>query len=456
MTARVLVVDDILANVRLLEAKLTAEYFEVHTAMNGVDALETVHRVKPDIVLLDVMMPGMDGIEVCRRIKGSSQTHHVPVIMVTALDQPDDRVRGLEAGADDFLTKPVSDVALFCRVKSLVRLKMLTDELRARVSASESMGLVHIVEQDVLAAGRGSILLIDNSNNLISRIRGTLGQRHDITAIDDPQLAIFEATENRYELIIISLDFENFDGLRLCSQLRSLERTRHVPLLIIVDPDDHERLLRALDMGVNDYLLRPVDKQELMARVNTQIRRWRYAEQLRTNVKQSLEMAATDALTGLYNRRFMEKQLSALTVSAANRGKALAVLMIDVDYFKSINDNHGHDVGDRVLQELASRMRDGLRALDIPCRTGGEEFIIVLPETEKSVALRIAERLRKLISSKPFNAGAKPGALNITVSIGVAAFEHTDDDMDKLLKRADEALYRAKRDGRNRVTLAAA
>jgi two-component system cell cycle response regulator len=456
MTARVLVVDDILANVRLLEAKLTAEYFEVHTAMNGVDALETVQRVKPDIVLLDVMMPGMDGIEVCRRIKGNTHTHHIPVVMVTALDQPDDRVRGLEAGADDFLTKPVSDLALFCRVKSLVRLKMLTDELRSRVVAGESMGLVKIVEQDVLANEPGKILLIDNRNNLIGRIKGTIGQRHDIKTFDDPQLALFEATENGYELIIVSLDFDNFDGLRLCSQLRSLERTRQVPILIIVDPDDHERLMRALDMGVNDYLLRPVDKQELLARVNTQIKRWRYTEQLRTNVKRSIEMAATDALTGLYNRRFMEKQLSALSVSAANRGKPLAVLVIDVDYFKSINDNHGHDVGDRVLQELSARIKDGLRNLDLPCRTGGEEFIVILPETDKGVALRVGERLRKLISAKPFNAGAKSGSLAITVSIGVAAFEGVDDGMESLLKRADEALYQAKREGRNRVTLAAA
>jgi two-component system cell cycle response regulator len=456
MTARVLVVDDVLANVRLLEAKLTAEYFEVHTAMNGIDALDTVHRVKPDIVLLDVMMPGMDGIEVCRRIKTNSQTHHVPVIMVTALDQPDDRVRGLEAGADDFLTKPVSDLALFCRVKSLVRLKMLTDELRSRVAASESMGLVKLVEQDVLANEPGKILLIDNRNNLIGRLKSTIGQRHDIKTLDDPQLALFEATENGYELIIISLDFESFDGLRLCSQLRSLERTRQVPILIIVDPDDHERLMRALDMGVNDYLLRPVDKQELMARVNTQIKRWRYTEQLRTNVKQSIEMAATDALTGLYNRRFMEKQLSALTVNAANRGKALAVLMIDVDYFKSINDNHGHDVGDRVLQELSSRIKEGLRSIDLPCRAGGEEFTIILPDTDRTVALRVAERLRKLVSLKPFNGGARSGPLNLTVSIGVAAFEDIDDSMEGLLKRADEALYQAKRDGRNRVTLAAA
>jgi two-component system cell cycle response regulator len=424
--------------------------------MNGVDALESVQRVKPDIVLLDIMMPGMDGIEVCRRIKGSAQTHHIPVIMVTALDQPDDRVRGLEAGADDFLTKPVSDLALFCRVKSLVRLKMITDELRSRVAAGESMGLVKIVEQDVLINEPGQILLIDNRNSLIGRIKGTVGQRHDIKTLDDPQLAIFEATENLYELIIINLDFDNFDGLRLCSQLRSLERTRQIPILIIVDPDDHERLMRALDMGVNDYLLRPVDKQELMARVNTQIKRWRYTEQLRTNVKQSIEMAVTDSLTGLYNRRFMEKQLSALANSAANRGKPLAILVIDVDYFKSINDNHGHDAGDRVLQELSARIKDGLRNLDLPCRTGGEEFIVVLPDTDNTVALRIGERLRKLVSLKPFNAGAKTGPMNITVSIGVASFEGINDTTESLLKRADQALYQAKRDGRNRVTPAAA
>ncbi len=398
----------------------------------------------------------MDGIEVCKRIKGNPQTQHIPVIMVTAMDQPDDRVRGLEAGADDFLTKPVSDVALFCRVKSLVRLKMLTDELRSRVDASESMGLVKAIEHDVLTERPGKILLIDNRNNLISRIKGTIGQRHEIKTLDDPQLALFEATENGYELIIISLDFDSFDGLRLCSQLRSLERTRQVPILIIADPDDNERLMRALDMGVNDYLLRPVDKQELMARVNTQIRRWRYTEQLRSNVRQSIEMAATDALTGLYNRRFMERQLSVFAANAASRGRPLAVLAIDVDYFKSINDNHGHDVGDRVLQELSSRIKEGLRHLDLACRTGGEEFVAILPDTDKAVALRVGERLRKAVSMRPFNAGAKSGPLPITVSIGVAAFEGINDSMEALLKRGDEALYKAKREGRNRVTLAAA
>src|SRR5207244_13027456 len=160
MTARILVVDDILANVRLLEAKLSAEYFDVVTAMNGADALESVQRSRPDIVLLDVMMPGIDGIEVCRRIKSNPHTQHIPVVMVTALDQPEDRVKGLEAGADDFLTKPVNDLALFCRVKSLVRLKMLTDELRARSPNGETVTLMS--RREDAAARPGKILVIDN------------------------------------------------------------------------------------------------------------------------------------------------------------------------------------------------------------------------------------------------------------------------------------------------------
>ena len=142
MTARVLVVDDILSNVKLLEAKLSAEYFDVVTAFNGLECLAKVAESAPDIVLLDVMMPGMDGFEVCRRIKSDPKTAHVPVVMVTALDQPSDRVAGLEAGADDFLTKPVDDAALFARVRSLVRLKMMTDELRMRENTGQGMGLI--------------------------------------------------------------------------------------------------------------------------------------------------------------------------------------------------------------------------------------------------------------------------------------------------------------------------
>src|SRR5215831_13503208 len=141
MTARVLVVDDVPANVKLMEARLSAEYFDVVTALSGHEALAMCERAECDIVLLDVMMPDMDGFEVCRRLKANPSTHHLPVIMVTALDQASDRVKGLEAGADDFLTKPVSDIALVARVRSLTRLKLVTDELRMRAATSKEIGI---------------------------------------------------------------------------------------------------------------------------------------------------------------------------------------------------------------------------------------------------------------------------------------------------------------------------
>ena len=456
MTARVLVVDDILANVRLLEAKLAAEYFEVVTAMNGVDALESVQRTKPDIVLLDVMMPGIDGIEVCKRIKSNPLTQHIPVVMVTALDQPEDRVRGLEAGADDFLTKPVNDVSLFCRVKSLVRLKMLTDELRTRSLSPGAMPLIGMSRQQTESLP-GKVLVIDNRASVAERIRGSLAGRHEVTIASDPQQAVAIAAEQveRYELVVVNLDMEGFDALRLCSQLKSLEHTRQTPILIIVDPDDHQRLLRALDMGVNDYLIRPIDKQELLARVNTQIRRCRYTEQLRLNVQASIEMAVTDALTGLYNRRYLETHLTNLVEHSINRGKPLSVLTLDVDFFKAVNDTHGHDAGDRVLQELSGRIRANIRNVDMACRTGGEEFVVVLPATELPVAERIGERMRKSVAGKRFNAGSE-GGLSITVSVGIAALTGVNDKVEDILKRADQALYKAKREGRNRVVLAAA
>ncbi len=456
MTARVLVVDDILANVRLLEAKLTAEYFEVVTAMNGLDALDAIQRTKPDIILLDVMMPGIDGIEVCKRIKANPSTQHIPVVMVTALDQPEDRVRGLEAGADDFLTKPVNDISLFCRIKSLVRLKMLTDELRIRSETTDAIGLVPkavIVQND----RPGNILLLDPRSSSAARISGYLTEKHNVHLVNDPAKIsdVATAAAQPYELIVISLDETKFDSLRLCSQLRSGEVTRQTPILILVDSDDQPRLLRALDMGVNDYLTRPIDRQELLARVATQIRRWRYTAELRSSVKASIELAITDSLTGLYNRRYLESHLGHLIEHFINRGKDLTILAIDVDFFKPVNDTYGHDAGDKVLQELAVRIKETTRSVDLCCRTGGEEFVLVLPGTDAVAADKIAERLRKSVASKSFKIGPQQ-LVPITISIGLAGLGDSADTLESLMKRADSALYQAKREGRNRVVQAVA
>ena len=357
-------------------------------------------------------MPDMDGFEVCRRIKANRSTHHIPVVMVTALDHPSDRVKGLEAGADDFLTKPVSDVALIARVRSLSRLKMMTDELRMRALTSREIGI-----QDPENAGDGRRRprrpRADRRRPRRRRpsgFRRRLPSEHTVDVESNPADALFHAAEGNYDLVIVSLALESYDALRLCSQLRSLERTRNVPILAICDGDDNARMIRGLEIGVNDYLMRPIDKNELHARARTQIRKKRYTERLRDNVQQSIEMAITDGLTGLYNRRYMESHLGALVEQAAARGKPLTALVLDIDYFKSINDTHGHDAGDDVLREFATRIKKSIRGIDLACRLGGEEFVIVMPETDMAVATIVAERLRRRIASEPFAIRRAPSA----------------------------------------------
>src|SRR4029078_4681499 len=187
MTARVLVVDDVPANVKLLEARLSAEYFDVITATSGNEALAICQKAESDLVLLDVMMPDMDGFEVCRRLKASRTTHHIPVIMVTALDAPSDRVKGLGAGADDFLTKPVSDVALIARVRSLSRLKMMTDELRMRAATSREIGIQDPDHQALPDAGRsGKVMIIDDRKSSADRLAAMLSEQHTVTVEYDP------------------------------------------------------------------------------------------------------------------------------------------------------------------------------------------------------------------------------------------------------------------------------
>ncbi len=452
MTARVLVVDDVPANVKLLEARLSAEYFDVVTAMNGREALNICERAECDLVLLDVMMPDMDGFQVCRQLKTNPVTHHIPVVMVTALDQPSDRVRGLEAGADDFLTKPIPELALIARVRSLSRLKMVTDELRMRAVTSRDIGIESPEREAVADTGRGGrVLIVDDRPASYERVALTLTVEHSVEVESNPSEALFRAADGNFDLVIVSLGLENFDALRLCSQLRSLERTRTVPILAITEPDNNTRMLRGLEIGVNDYLMRPIDKNELLARVRTQVRKRRYTERLRDNVQLSIEMAITDALTGLFNRRYMENHLATLIEQAGVRGKPLAVLELDIDYFKSINDTHGHDAGDDVLRDFALRIKRSIRGIDLACRSGGEEFVIVMPETDLAVAAIVAERLRRRIAAEPFAISQGQRSIPVTLSIGIAALRGPDDTAASLIKRADQALYRAKRDGRNRV-----
>ena len=454
MSARILVVDDIEANVKLLEAKLAAEYYDVLTAYDGPTALAIAAAESPDIILLDVMMPGMDGFAVCRRLKDDPATRHIPVVLVTALDGRSDRIEGLEAGADEFLTKPIDDVMLFARVRSLTRLKQVMDELRAREASGRRIGVIAGAAARLGGTG-GRVLVVDDNERQAQRLMTELAVEHRPVMETDPEKAHLTA-RGPVDLIIVNATARAFDGLRFAATIRSDEATRHLPILAIVDPDERSRLVKALEIGVNDLLTKPLDPQEMAARARTQIRRKRYTDFLRDNLDHSLELAVTDQLTGLHNRRYMEGQLGALVKRATHGGDPVSALMIDIDHFKKINDAFGHDIGDEVLREFAVRLASNVRAIDLPCRYGGEEFTVIMPGAQLADAQRVAERIRLHVAGSPFRVSGGKELLTVTISIGVATTVGEGDTPEALLKRADEAVYEAKAGGRNKVVARAA
>jgi two-component system, cell cycle response regulator len=447
MTARILVVDDVAANRRLLEARLRAEYFEVSQASSGAEAIAIALSWAPDVILLDVMMPVMDGFECCRKLKADPETQHIPVVMVTALIDADERVRGLEAGADDFLSKPVNEATLLSRLRALLRVKQVTDAWRLRQNTARELGLE--VRPPLAVALEGTRALLLRSGPEETALIGAILAADGISLLNGGSEA--EARQllagGGFDLVLLSLTAPDVDALRFASSLRASSVTRDLPLLLVGDADQHAQILRGFDLGANDHVLRPVDPNELRARVRNQIRRRRFQESLQNDLDRSLEMAVTDPLTGLRNRRYVRRHLDALL----RGGKGATALLVDVDYFKRINDDFGHASGDHVLQEIALRMQDQLRASDVIGRYGGEEFLVVLDTDATEEVLRVATRLQRAVADMPFRLGNQRAMITISTGVATATLGMTSD---ALISAADTALYRAKRGGRDRFEMA--
>ena len=454
MSARILIVDDTPLNVKLLAAKLAHDYYIVSTAENGLEALEKVAQEKPDIILLDVMMPVMDGFETCRRLKADPATAYIPVVIITALTDTADRVRGLEVGADDFLGKPINDLALMARIRSLLRIKGLMDEWRLReetaLQLSPILAEALAIPMDIQ---KGRILIVDDGPCDGTFIREALAplSAHiaQVKTIAEAEAAL---AKDSYDLVFSSLDLKDEDGLTICPRLRTHAATRHVPILLLANPENVGRIAKGLDLGANDYLLRPFDTQELFARTRTQLRHKRNYDRLRDGLQHDLMLALIDPLTGAFNRRYLSAHMPRFLQHAAEVKKSLSVQMIDIDLFKNVNDTYGHTAGDAVLKEVARRISSGVRPSDFFVRMGGEEFAVVMSETSLSNAEKIAERVRQSIANTPILLPDNSEGIKVTVSIGVAeTHPYAEGEPNKVFDRADEALYRAKQTGRNKV-----
>lgn len=457
MTGRILVVDDIATNRMILRAKLSAAYYDVILAESGHEAIEKTKEFSPDLILLDVMMPDMDGFEVCRILKDDPETAHIPVVMVTALLEPAHRLIGLKNGADDFLSKPINDLALLSRVRNLLRAKFMFDELHLRNKTTQDLGLGCLPTERVqIEVPPGRIMLVPTHRKMAQHWEKQLSGQSTFTLttmLPDMDIVGLGPQDLPDVFVIHARLGEYGDGLRLVSHLRSRPNTRHSSIILVVPDGDQEVAAKGLDMGISDYIFDPFDPSEMILRLNSLVRRKQVSDQLRDNVTDTLRLAVQDPLTGLYNRRYATQHLVKITERSRETGKGFALMLLDIDKFKRVNDTYGHGVGDQVLKEFSQRIQENLRGVDLVSRIGGEEFLIAMPDTTQDQARIASERLRKVIEDEVFASASLPEGLPVTVSIGVTLGDPGEKDVDALICQADKALYASKTEGRNMVTL---
>ncbi len=453
MTGRILIVDDVATNRIVMKVKLSSACYDVLQANCGAVALDMARSEQPDLILLDVLMPDLSGLTVCARLKADPATADIPVILITAMADQDSKIKGLEAGADDFLTKPVDEITLLARVRSLLRARDTERELCQRGESVVDFGFAEAVGQ---FDHPGRIALVAPGAQGAIVWKTALGDRlGGQVSILPRETALSRMNETGApDVFVISADLATRnEGLRLLSDLRSRPITRYAATVVILPAGDSERAAIALDLGAADILYDPFDPAELAVRVRTQLARKRQSDRLRASVQAGLELAITDSLTGLHNRRYALLQLDRML---ARPGPGVAVMMLDLDFFKRINDDHGHLSGDRVLSMVAKRLRSKLRNVDLLARIGGEEFLVAMPDADPVAAFECAERLRHAIGDTPFQIDGSGGSVNVTMSVGLALSTNAAQKQSPqaMINNADRALYGAKNHGRNQVTLA--
>lgn len=457
MSGRILVVDDIATNRLILKAKLSKAYYDVLEASSGLEAIEVAFASQPDMILLDVMMPEVDGYDVCTILKSDPQTAHIPIVMVTAANKSAERLRGLQSGADDFLNKPINDTELFARVRNLLRVKLMFDELKIREATTKELGLGDIIkDSDDAYDEPANVMLAPISCKQKNKWRNDIESHLQVklSCAEGEEKCEALAMETQPDAIIVNQSIaNNGDGLRLVSRLRTKIQTRQSAIIFVVEDGSIDTAAKALELGASDYIHAPYDENELRVRLRSQLRRKRYSDKLRSNVADSIRMAVIDPLTGLYNRRYATQHMQKIITRSKETDLPFTVMMMDIDHFKSVNDTYGHPAGDTVLKEVARRLQENLRGVDLTARIGGEEFLVIMPDTLPHEAEIAAERLRRIIGEQPFELNAT--SIYATVSIGVSIGTSDTQHIDTLIEQADKALYQSKTSGRNRVSFSA-
>jgi two-component system cell cycle response regulator len=454
-TPLVLVVDDEPMNIKLLETMLKMEDFSTVSASNGSEALESVKRKKPDLILMDVMMPGVGGFDVTRQLKADPKTRKIPIVLVTALGSPDDKFQGMAAGADEFLNKPVNRVELIARVKSLLNLKAYREQLSCRLkSEKKAMNFdgtnLPVDDQSPVA----SILLVEDNPKDMDLLKLYLAdQPYRFVGARTGEKAIAICRREPVDLVLLDLMLPDLDGFDVCRQLRADDRTRNIQILMVSSQNDLDSKLKGLDLGADEFLTKPINREELVIRTRALLKKKHYLDRLLSRLETALSVSITDGLTELYNCFYLKHFMEIEIKRCGRQQQSMAFIMIDIDDFKEYNDTYGHPAGDFLLKHFGRLIKKTVRDVDLAARYGGEEFGVVLPYTNKKDALIAAERLLNAIRNCTLPEDSYRPCEGKTASMGIACYPDDGTTAAEIVKHADEALYQAKRQGKNRISV---
>ena len=432
----VLIVDDSSIIRTIIQRELAHAGYEALVAANGMEALAMIEWMSelPDIITLDIDMPVMGGFEVCERLRAERDSAserkrraaQIPIIFVSANDSLEHRERGYQLEVIDFISKPFGPGDIIRAVDRVLSPKEQFPGMRALV-VDDSQSVRRIVRSNLIRSG-------------LAVIEAGSGEE---------ALALVEREEAAFDIVIIDQMMPGMSGEELCRRLSGIDGMEQVPKFFVSSMHDKESILSFFKAGASDYLKKPFIAEELHARVETHLRLRQYVQQLKILNRQLEEQASRDALTGLLNRRSFQEAGERTFAQALRSGNDLGCMMLDLDYFKKINDCHGHACGDMVLRGFAGLVAARLRKSDIVARYGGEEFIVLLADTGIEGAAHLAGAIRELAERECYGEAEKD--LRATCSIGVTTrLSGRAGSLDELIRQADEALYRAKGQGRNR------
>lgn len=458
MPGRILIIDTVATNRIVLKVKMLAAQYLVDACASKAEALESIASNRPDLILMNLADPVEDQHSFCGDLRNNPDTATISIIAVGVADTSMTRFAALDAGADDVLPYPVNDALLLARIRSLLRVRSTSQELVLRESTSRALGFEEKKAGFVGAAKMAFLTPVPQEQDRLVDALGA-GLRCGLDVLDSAHVLTSLHNDAGYDLFIIDatqVDTDQGGLFGLVSDLRSRAETRLAAQMVVVPQEQPEIAAMFLDLGADDVVASDSDPSELTLRAKALIARKQQQDRLRDTVRSGLNAAVTDPLTGLFNRRYVEPHLARLAAQSRASGRKLAVMMIDIDHFKSINDTHGHAAGDKVLVQLSNLLRDNLRAIDLVARMGGEEFLVAMPRTSVEDAEQAADRLRKLVNTTSFDLGHGQPTIKVTVSVGVAVSRKIKSDnwaMDQICDQADRALYVAKSAGRNQVAM---